>query len=122
MKKKSQKYSKVTLKPHEKQMRALFWEFRCEDIIEMMVYFVVFHTCFWIVNVLIFLSDPSPVSLAKALLYSVYLVLYIIVWIARKRFKKWIVHMLMFLYIYMQSMNCFTSSSQIAITPEEDAQ
>ena len=120
MKKKARKYSKFTLKPNDEQESALFWEFRCEDIAEVMVYFVVFNTCFWIVNVLAFISDPSGVSLTKALLYSLYLALYIVIWLARKRFKKWIVYMLVFLYIYMQTMNCLTSSSQIAITAPED--
>ena len=115
------KYNKITLQPKDELERNLFWKFRCDDIVETMVYFIMFNTCFWAVNVLAFVTDQSKVSLTKALLYSVFLTLYIIAWKLRNRFKKQLVYILIFLYIYMQILlYTLTSSALITATPVED--
>ena len=121
MKESRQKYNKITLQPKNEVEKDLFWQFRVDDIAETMGFFIIFNICFWIVSVLAFITDSSNGSLTKALLYTGFLTLYIIVWKIRNRFKKQLVYMLMFLYIYMQILLYTLSSSVlIAETPEED--
>ena len=117
----SHKYSRITLKPNSEEEKALFWQFRCDDIADTLIYFVIFNSCFWAGNVLAFVTGPSPASLTKVILYSIFLVLYVTVWKIRNRFKKQLVYTLMFLYIYMQILlYTLSSSALIEATPEDD--
>ena len=86
-----------------------------------MVYFIIFNAIFWLVTVLVFVMDPSPVSLTKAILYTAYLLIYTTVWKLRNRFKKKLVYMVLFLYIYMIILlYTLSTSALIEATPEED--
>ena len=56
------KYSRFKLKPHDEHKKALFWDFRCEDIATTLEYMVMFNTYYWIVTIVQYMIDPSKVT------------------------------------------------------------
>ena len=43
------KYSIITLLPKDKEERKLFWDFRCQDISQLLPFFVGYNALFWTV-------------------------------------------------------------------------
>ena len=56
-------YNKIILRPDNKQDRALFWKFRCEDIAEMFNYAMAAATVAWTGITLISVLNPNDLSL-----------------------------------------------------------
>ena len=95
------RYSLVILRPTSNEERKLFWEFRCDDIVEMFDFKCIF-------NVLLFLGfliDYSNEYKTEDMRYRlarriVNLLLYLMVWLIARKFRRrfiyWIPTLLIF--------------------------
>ena len=96
------RYSLVTLKPTSKEERKLFWEFRCEDIVEMYDYKCFFTVALLLIFLLNYFDDLKAENMQYRLIRRlVNLALIAIVWlIARaKRFKHSFIYLMPVLLI-----------------------
>ena len=120
MKNTHHQFSKLTLRPKDAVERDLFWDFRCQDISDTLAYFVMFYVVIWIGSAFAYFIEPTSVTLTNLMLAKVGLILWIVTFLARKRFKKHFVYMIIILFIYSQISSVVSSSAFIASTPEGD--
>ena len=97
----NRKYSLLTLRPFNATERELFWEFRCDDIIRMLnakCIMQLFVTAIFYFDKLNETKDYGWV--VGSLSTVVNGLLYLLVWIATKRFKKCYIYLTPFLYMF----------------------
>ena len=52
-------YNKCNLVPNDIQERSLFWEFRCDDIADSLIYLVICCSIFAVVSVYNYFNEPE---------------------------------------------------------------
>ena len=97
----NKRYSLATLRPTSNEERKLFWEFRCDDIIEMYD----FKCIFSILLFLGFLINYSNEHKTEDMLYRlarrlVNLLFYLIVWLIARRFRRTFIYWIPVLFFF----------------------
>ena len=113
-------YNKIILRPDNKQDRALFWKFRCEDIAEMFNYAMASATVAWTGISLISVLNPNDLSLKQRYENNIEInftfLTYCIVWCIGRRFKTILVHLLPFLFAIMETIAYYRVKNEDSIT------
>ena len=91
-------YSQLTLRPNNLHERELFWDFRCQDISDLMIYYVIASVCMLFTIIVQYYNDRTTTNLRLLVFDVINTVLYIVVWALRKRCSKVHVYMMVFLF------------------------
>ena len=93
-------YNPVTLNPTNEEERTLFFEFRCEDVLEMYDAICIIMIVVALLSILGFLQNfEDTLMLLRLIFSSIDVIFYLIVWFGIRRFKKFNIYWLPLLFI-----------------------
>ena len=95
----SRQYSVITLRPNSEHFRELWWQFRCEDVIEMFVVAAILSLITWTGYLVTYLSDKTDERLNSLFSNTAITFAYLLTWFAI-RCKSQVVYFLPILFLF----------------------
>jgi len=108
----SRQYSVITLRPNSEQFRELWWQFRCEDVIEMFAVAVTLSMLTWIGYLVTYLQDKKDETLSCFLWNTAFTSAYLLTWLAILRCKTKVVYFLPVLFLFQLGMSTISHRTE----------
>ena len=111
-------YNSVTLQPKDKEESKRFWNFRIDDIAEMLIVPFIFSALLWLIIIINFF-DEIYLNPGVILLRSLHTLLLFVSWYLGTKYKQHLWYMTLIIYILAQILNAKTIEAFTVLAKEK---